>query len=55
MNNMCGIESAGSFSDSCAHTGRGDLFATDTQGIVLTHSALGWVLMAFQAIPRVTV
>jgi hypothetical protein len=49
MDNMCGIESVSSFSDSRAHTGRGDLFAMNTQGIVLTHSALGCILLAIQA------
>ena len=49
MNDMCGIENVISFDRSRAHTGRGDLFATDTQGIVLAHSALGCILLAFQA------
>jgi hypothetical protein len=41
-------------STSRAPSGRGDFYGMITQGIVLTHSALGWVLMAFQAIPPVT-
>jgi hypothetical protein len=47
---MFGIESGIISNDSRAHSGRGDFCGAHTPGIVLTHSALGWVLMAFQAI-----
>jgi hypothetical protein len=50
MNDMFGIERGILSSDSCAHSGRGDFFGTITQGIVLTHEALGCILLAFQAI-----
>ena len=50
MNDMFGIESVVSSNESRAHSGRGDNCGTRTQGIVLTHSALGYILLAFQAI-----
>ncbi len=37
---------------SLAPSGRAQLFASVPQGIVLTHSTLGWVLTAFQAAMR---
>ena len=50
MNNMFGIEGGIFSNNSRANSGRGDNCGTHTQGIVLAHEALGWVLMAFQAI-----
>jgi hypothetical protein len=55
MNDMYGIEPAIALNDSRALSGCRDSYATVTQGIVLTHSALGWSLMAFQAIALVAV
>ncbi len=56
MNGMCGIkqwpkddaERLVVLSASFAHSGRGYL-RTQTQGIVLVHEALGYILAAFQA------
>jgi hypothetical protein len=44
MNGMCGIKTSG------APSGRGNNhYGTSSQGIVLAHSALGYGLLAFQA------
>jgi hypothetical protein len=46
---MFGIEPVMASNDSRALSGRSEIPPARTQGVVLAHSALGWVLMAFQA------
>ena len=61
MNAMCGIERLRMgntkqlivLAVSRTPSGRMEFPRTYTQGIALARSALGWVLMAFQAIPLV--